>query len=90
MHLKLDRHAGIRLLAAAFTFGCIAVVSAVQPAYAQSQVPAAKANAAATVNVQRNVYAAGGQVRPGGRCRETSSQRADGSSWISPWAAMRR
>lgn len=66
MYFNLDRRAGIRLLAAAFTFGCIVGVSTSQPAYAQSQGAAAKANAAATVNVQRNVYAAGGQVRPAG------------------------
>lgn len=66
MHFNLDRRAGIRLLAAAFTFGCVVGVSTSQPASAQSQVAAAKANAAATVNVQRNVYAAGGQVRPAG------------------------
>jgi cytoskeletal protein CcmA (bactofilin family) len=65
MDFNLDRRIAIRLLAAAFTFGCIVGVSTSQPAYAQSQVPVAKA-AAATVNVHRNVYAAGGQVRPAG------------------------
>jgi cytoskeletal protein CcmA (bactofilin family) len=66
MHFNLDRGVGIRLLAAAFTFGCIVGVSTSQPARAQSQVAAAKANAAATMNIQRNVYSAGGQVRPAG------------------------
>jgi cytoskeletal protein CcmA (bactofilin family) len=66
MHLNLDRRAGIRWLAAAFAFGCIVGGSTSQPAYAQTQMPAAKASAAATQAVQRNIYAAGGQVRPAG------------------------
>src|SRR5882724_8986211 len=69
MRLDLHRFVCVRPWAAAFVFGSIVGVATLLPAHAQPQAPAAKANAAATVSAQRNVYAAGGQVHPAGPVR---------------------
>jgi hypothetical protein len=66
MRLNFDRiMRGTLLAIAIFSFGCLVNGAAAQPSNVQSSAPL-QASSGAMVNVQRNVYAAGGQVRPAG------------------------